>query len=127
MIRHREEPGISFITRFDCIKEINHSKSFYFKTSPALDPPNKQRRRKPREFFDEVYTDKDRAAAVSIGAYDIKQSLSLKRRKDRNEALQLPEEADAGSLLALGMREFKNGNIDIAVSFITKAYIIKNF
>lgn len=51
----------------------------------------------------------------------------MKRRKDRNEALQLPEEADAGSLLALGMREFKNGNIDIAVSFITKAYIIKNF
>lgn len=76
---------------------------------------------KKKEYYEEVYTDKDRAAAVSFGSYDIKQSLSMKRRKDRNEALQIPEEAEPGTLLALGMREFKNGNTEIAVSFISKA------
>lgn len=81
----------------------------------------KLRRRKQKEFFEEVYTDKDRAAAVSFGFFDIKQSLTQKARQDRNEALSLPEEADAGSLMAMGMREAKNGNLDSAVQFISKA------
>ncbi|XP_035789035.1 tetratricopeptide repeat protein 25-like [Anopheles albimanus] len=76
---------------------------------------------KKRRYFDEVYTDKDRAAAVSIGNFDIKQNLINKRRQERNEALQLPEEADPGAILALGMREIKNGNMDNAVLFISKA------
>lgn len=81
----------------------------------------KLRRRKQKEFFEEVYTDKDRAAAVSFGFFDIKQSLSQKARQDRNEALSLPEEAEPGSLLAMGMREAKNGNFESAVQFISKA------
>lgn len=81
----------------------------------------KLRRRKQKEFFEEVYTDKDRAAAVSFGFFDIKQSLSQKAREDRNLALSLPEEAEPGSLLAMGMREAKNGNFESAVQFISKA------
>uniref|UniRef100_A0A8D8ESV1 Outer dynein arm-docking complex subunit 4 n=2 Tax=Culex pipiens TaxID=7175 RepID=A0A8D8ESV1_CULPI len=79
---------------------------------------------KKRRYFDEVYTDKDRAAAVSIGNYDIKQNLLNKRRQERHEALQLPgtdTEADPGAILTLGMREIKNGNLDNAVHFISKA------
>lgn len=101
---------------------------------------------KKRRYFDEVYTDKDRAAAVSIGEwminipnytqfksnfkfslsgnYDIKQNLLNKRRQERHEALQLPgtdTEADPGAILTLGMREIKNGNLDNAVHFISKA------
>ncbi|XP_021706817.1 tetratricopeptide repeat protein 25 isoform X1 [Aedes aegypti] len=76
---------------------------------------------KKRRYFDEVYTDKDRAAAVSIGNFDIKQNLLNKRRQERHEQLQLPEEADPGAILALGMREIKNRNLDNAVHFISKA------
>uniref|UniRef100_A0A182KC91 Outer dynein arm-docking complex subunit 4 n=1 Tax=Anopheles christyi TaxID=43041 RepID=A0A182KC91_9DIPT len=66
---------------------------------------------KKRRYFDEVYTDKDRAAAVRN--FDIKQNLINKRRQERNEALQT-EEAEPGAILALGMREIKNGNLDNA-------------
>lgn len=84
-----------------------------------------KRRNRQREFFEEVYTDKDRAAAVSFGFFDIKQSLSQKARQDRNEALSLPEEAEPGALLALGLRECKNGKFDSAVQFISKARRVK--
>lgn len=80
------------------------------------------KRRKQKPYFEEVYTDKDRAAAVSFGFFDIKQSLTQKARQDRNEALSLPEEAEPGAILALGMREYKNGNFDIAAQFITKVF-----
>ncbi|XP_040169345.1 outer dynein arm-docking complex subunit 4 [Anopheles arabiensis] len=80
---------------------------------------------KKRRYFDEVYTDKDRAAAVSIGNFDIKQNLINKRRQERNEALQT-EEAEPGAILALGMREIKNGNLDNAVLFISKALEMNN-
>lgn len=55
------------------------------------------------------------------GSFDIKQSLSIKRKQDRSQTLQLPDEADPGTLLTLGQREFKNGNTEIAVLFLTKA------
>lgn len=55
------------------------------------------------------------------GYFDIKQSLSIKRRQDRSEALQLPDETDPSTLLALGQREFKSGNTEIAILFISKA------
>lgn len=45
----------------------------------------------------------------------------MKRRQDRTEALQLPDETDPSTLLTLGQREYKNGNTDIAVLFISKA------
>lgn len=56
-----------------------------------------------------------------IGSYDIKQSLITKRRQDRTEALQLPDEAEPGALFELGLKEYKNGNTEIAILFITKA------
>lgn len=58
---------------------------------------------------------------ISTGYFDIKQSLSIKRRQDRSEALQLPDETDPGTLLTLGQREFKSGNTEIAILFISKA------
>ncbi|XP_034244945.1 tetratricopeptide repeat protein 25 [Thrips palmi] len=70
---------------------------------------------------EEVYTDKDRAAAVQMGHRDIKQSLRMKRHQERVHALQLPEEADGSTLLALGQYELRQGNIDIAIAFVNKA------
>lgn len=58
---------------------------------------------------------------MCVGNYDIKQSLSIKRRQDRTEALHLPDETDPSALLTLGKREYKNGNTDIAILFISKA------
>ena len=58
---------------------------------------------------------------MQLGYFDIKQSLSIKRRQDRSEALQLPDETDPSTLLALGQREFKSGNTEIAILFISKA------
>lgn len=55
------------------------------------------------------------------GSFDIKQSLSMKRRQDRTQALQLPDEADPGALFALGLREFKSGNLETAIVFISQA------
>lgn len=69
---------------------------------------------------EEVYTDKDRAAAVQMGHRDIKQSLRLKRHQERVHALQLPEEADGSTLLALGQYELRQGNTDIAIAFVNK-------
>lgn len=58
---------------------------------------------------------------IFTGYFDIKQSLSIKRRQDRSEALQLPDETDPSTLLGLGQREFKSGNTEIAILFISKA------
>ncbi|XP_063218453.1 outer dynein arm-docking complex subunit 4-like [Bacillus rossius redtenbacheri] len=70
---------------------------------------------------EEVYTDKDRAAAVVMGSRDIKQSLRLKRKQDRSRALQIPAEAEPGALLALGSREMRSGNVRSAIGFVHKA------
>ncbi|CAG2065173.1 unnamed protein product, partial [Timema podura] len=70
---------------------------------------------------EEVYTDKDRAAAVVMGSRDIKQSLKMKRKQDRSLALQIPEEAEPGTLLALGSREMRSGDVSIAINFMHKA------
>lgn len=48
----------------------------------------------------------------------------MKRRQDRTEALQLPDETDPNTLLTLGQREFKNGNTEIAILFISKASLM---
>lgn len=60
-----------------------------------------------------------------VGNFDIKQSFAMKRKQDRSEALHLPDEADPSTLLTLGQREFKNGNTEIAVLFLTKAKAMK--
>lgn len=69
---------------------------------------------------EEVYTDKDRAAAVNMGSRDIKQSLKMKRRQDRSRALQIPEEAEPGAMLALAAYEMRSGDVEIAINFINK-------
>jgi hypothetical protein len=82
--------------------------------------PKRGRRRSRNRRQEECYTDKDRAAAVNMGSHDIKQSLKMKRRQDRTRALQIPEEAEPGTLLALGSREMRSGNINIAINFVHK-------
>lgn len=74
--------------------------------------------------MEEVYTDKDRAAAVNMGSRDIKQSLKLKRKQDRSRALQIPEEAEPGTLLALGNHEMRTGQVSIAINFVDKVYFL---
>lgn len=88
---------------------------------PSIVEQSKLRKKRPYSVYDEVYCDKDRAAAVSIGDFDIKKSLNQKRRQDRTEALQVPEEQDPSNLIALGMREIKGKNLDNGVLFLTKA------
>lgn len=78
------------------------------------------KRRKPKEFFVDFYTDKDRAAAVSAGAYDIKQSLQIKQKQDRSGVPLMTDEVDIGSLIALGLKEIKNRNPENAINFFTK-------
>lgn len=78
------------------------------------------KKKKPKENFVDFYTDKDRAAAVSAGAYDIKQSLQIKQKQDRNEALLIPDEADISSIIALGLKEIKNANPENAIHFFSK-------
>lgn len=80
--------------------------------------PNKKSKGRQHE---EVYTDKDRAAAVIIGGdRDIKTSLKMKKRQDRTAALQIPDSADSGALLALGNYEMRCGNFHIAIGFVDK-------
>lgn len=70
---------------------------------------------------EEVYTDKDRAAAVNMGTRDIKQSLKIKRKQDRSRTLQIPEEADPSAILALAQREMRSsGDVGVAIQCINK-------
>uniref|UniRef100_W8AWF4 Uncharacterized protein n=1 Tax=Ceratitis capitata TaxID=7213 RepID=W8AWF4_CERCA len=77
-------------------------------------------KKKTKENFVDFYTDKDRAAAVSAGTYDIKQSLQIKQKQDRNEIMQIPDEADINSIIALGLKEIKNANPENAVHFFSQ-------
>lgn len=87
----------------------------------------KSKKRRKRSRQEEVYTDKDRAAAVNMGNKDIKQSLKLKRREDRSKNLMIPEEAEPGTFLALGEYEMKRGDLRIAMNFINKVRYINCF
>ncbi|XP_060518122.1 outer dynein arm-docking complex subunit 4 [Cylas formicarius] len=80
----------------------------------------KKRRRRGLK-HEELYCDKDRAAAVNMGSKDIKQSLRLKRKQDRFRNLQIPEEAEPGTFLALGNYEMSRGDLQIAIDFMSKA------
>lgn len=82
--------------------------------------PKRGRRRSRVRRQEECYTDKDRAAAVNMGSHDIKQSLKMKRRLDRSRALQIPEEAEPGNLLALGNRQMRSGDVNTAMNFVHK-------
>lgn len=68
--------------------------------------------------LEEVYTDKDRAAAVNLGTRDIKASLRMKRRQDRNRTLHIPSTAESPTLLALA-RHCVN-DVRVSLEFIDK-------
>ncbi|XP_055601150.1 outer dynein arm-docking complex subunit 4 isoform X2 [Uranotaenia lowii] len=113
--------------------EIQRQHSEHFSDLSDKNAPTKYRNlfnepidMKKRRYFDEVYTDKDRAAAVSIGSFDIKQNLMNKRRQEQNQQTAIPEEADPSAILALGMREIKNRNLENAVYFLSKALEMNN-
>ena len=93
-------------------------------TEIQVEKSKKKRRRKSEVTHrqEEIYTDKDRAAAVNMGSKDIKQSLRMKRRQDRSRDLQIPEEAEPSSMLALGNREMRCGNLKIALNCIDKVH-----
>lgn len=77
-----------------------------------------KRERRKRE--EELYTDKDRAAAVVMGYKDIKHSLNMKDKAERSSALQIPAEADAGTLLALARAEMMRERYRTALTFVDK-------
>ncbi|KAL3282532.1 hypothetical protein HHI36_005712 [Cryptolaemus montrouzieri] len=81
----------------------------------------RRRKRKEGPKHEELYCDKDRAAAVNMGSKDIKQSLKMKRKQDRSKALQIPEEAEPSTFLAWGNYEMNKGDLKIALDFISKA------
>lgn len=83
--------------------------------------PRSERRRKEEE----LYTDKDRAAAVVIGTRDIKLSLSMKKNAERSSALQIPMEADAGTLLALARAEMMRERYRTALTFVDKVIFLR--
>jgi hypothetical protein len=68
--------------------------------------------------LEEVYTDKDRAAAVNLGTRDIKASLRMKRRQDRSRTLHIPSTAESPTLLALA-RHCVN-DVRVSLEFIDK-------
>lgn len=78
--------------------------------------PKRERRRREEE----LYTDKDRAAAVVMGYKDIKFSLNMKDKAERSSALQIPVEADAGTLLALARAEMMRERYRTALTFVDK-------
>lgn len=93
------------------------------KTTDEQKKKGKKRRRKNGIRYEEIYCDKDRAAAVNLGSKDIKQSLKLKRRQDRTRVLQIPEEAEPGTFLALGNYKMCRGDLNIAIDFMGKVKI----
>ncbi|CAL7945799.1 unnamed protein product [Xylocopa violacea] len=54
-----------------------------------------------------------------MGTKDIKQSLKMKLKQDRN--LQLPDDIEPSAMLALGLREMRIGDISVAMNCINKA------
>lgn len=83
----------------------------------------RKRRRLRNRKNEEIYTDKDRAAAMSMGSKDIKTSLKVKHRQDRSKALSIPEEAEPGNFIALGSRETNRGNLKLGIEFYSKVFM----
>lgn len=109
-----------------CEKEIEDEKVPVRERKESVKPRKKWKRKPKRERRrreEELYTDKDRAAAVVMGSKDIKQSLNLKDKAERSSALQLPVEADAGTLIALARAEMMRERYRTAVLFVSKVYL----
>lgn len=56
-----------------------------------------------------------------MGTKDIKQSLKIKQKQDRN--LQLPEDTEPTAILTLGLREMRIGDVKIAMNCINKVLV----
>ncbi|XP_047737113.1 uncharacterized protein LOC125178111 [Hyalella azteca] len=67
----------------------------------------------------EQYTDKDRAAAVTMGDQDIKTSLKVKRRGERRAAL--PEDLDWTVYLTEAHKNITTGHVETALKCAQKA------
>lgn len=74
----------------------------------------------PKKFLtkQELYTDKDRAAAVVLGTRDIKVSLQNKIRREKHR--EKPHEANCDILLLQGDKEMQKNNPQSAVVFFNK-------
>ncbi|CAG9784171.1 unnamed protein product [Diatraea saccharalis] len=107
--------------RDDEVQEDKYSHNEQKESSKSRKKKERKPKREKRRREEEIYTDKDRAAAVVMGSKDIKQSLNLKDKAERSSALQLPDEADAGTLLALARAEMMRERYRNAVSFVDKA------
>ncbi|XP_041988801.1 outer dynein arm-docking complex subunit 4-like [Aricia agestis] len=90
-------------------------------TKPEKKKTRRRQKRERRRREEELYTDKDRAAAVVMGSKDIKLSLNIKDKTERSNALQIPAEADSGTLLALARAELMRERYRTALSFVNKA------
>jgi hypothetical protein len=55
-----------------------------------------------------------------MGTRDIKLSLKLKRRQERSTAMQISDQTEPGTLLALGRHEMKGGDLKVALAFVDK-------
>nr|XP_033340197.1 tetratricopeptide repeat protein 25-like isoform X2 [Megalopta genalis] len=58
-----------------------------------------------------------------MGTKDIKQSLKMKQKQDRN--MQFPEDTEPTAMLALGLREMRIGDVMVAMSCINKALTLE--
>ncbi|XP_042240684.1 outer dynein arm-docking complex subunit 4-like, partial [Homarus americanus] len=68
---------------------------------------------------EEIYCDKDRAAAVAMGDQDIKTSLKVKRKKERR--LVQPEDTNSSVHLTEAQRAITMGRVETALSCAQKA------
>lgn len=57
-----------------------------------------------------------------MGTKDIKQSLKMKQKHDRN--LKFPEDTEPTAVLALGLREMRLGDVKVAMNCINKVRVI---
>jgi hypothetical protein len=80
-------------------------------TIATPNPTKKIRRYRRRKREEEYYTDKDRAAAVTLGSRDIKQSLKAKKKRERKMHLSInflsSEEYLASMLVVEALNQLK--------------------
>ncbi|CAO1380926.1 unnamed protein product [Diamesa serratosioi] len=110
------------IKRFESCTPEQSSSGYVSRRQKNLIVIEQKKPRKTKENIrDETYTDKDRAAAVDFGTFDIKKSLKIKLVAERNNIRIMPDETDETTFLMLGKREIAQGNLESGISFLTKA------
>ncbi|KAG1665914.1 Tetratricopeptide repeat protein 25 [Nymphon striatum] len=79
----------------------------------------------PKKFLtkEELYTDKDRAAAVVLGTRDIKVSLQNKIKREKHR--EKPHESNCDIMLLQGEKEMQKNNPQSAIVFFNKALTIQ--